>query len=342
MLLWYDQNARDLPWRKDIQPYHILLSEIMLQQTRAEVVKGYYTRFLEEIPTLEALARVDEDKLLKLWEGLGYYSRARNLQKAARQIVQELQGRFPSDYNQILKLPGVGAYTAGAIASICFNAPTPAVDGNVLRVIARVAGIYEAVDIPAVKKRFTVALAERYPAARCGDFTQSLIELGATVCLPKRKPRCDACPLATVCRALSDNTVTQLPVKLEKKAKKEQEITLFVFRCGSKLAINRRARSGLLAGLWEFPNVQEKLGEQQAMAIAGQWGTQPVALTKTVCRAHVFTHIRWQMTCYYIDCTVQSPQFLWVDQSVLARDYALPTAFRMFFDQEETAQNCKI
>lgn len=217
LLEWYDQNARLLPWRKDCIPYHIWLSEIMLQQTRVEVVKTYYTRFLEEIPTVEELAQTDEQKLLKLWEGLGYYSRARNLQKTARRIVDEYVGHFPETYEQLLKLPGVGPYTAGAIASICFGQPVPAVDGNVLRVISRIMGLDDRVKASEGKKLITASLVEIYPKDRSGDFTQSLMELGATVCLPKGTPKCRICPVSTFCKAFQNNTGLHWSGKQNKK-----------------------------------------------------------------------------------------------------------------------------
>lgn len=332
LLKWYDKNARSLPWREDCIPYHIWLSEIMLQQTGVEVVKTYYTRFLKEIPTIEVLANIDEERLLKLWEGLGYYSRARNLQKAAKLIVCQNDGVFPRTYEQILKLPGIGAYTAGAIASICFGYPTPAVDGNVLRVISRIAGIYENVDTSAVKKHITLSLAKIYPKYRNGDFTQSLMELGATVCLPKGMPKCNICPVRNFCKALQDDSVLKLPIKQIKAAKKIQEITLFVFSCGGNIAIHRRKNAGLLAGLWEFPNVNGKLNEQQAIELAAQWETDPVSLIRSTQRLHVFTHIKWYMTCYYIDCAKQPARFIWANHASLSQTYALPTAFKIFLD----------
>jgi A/G-specific adenine glycosylase len=333
LLEWYDGNARPLPWRNDCVPYHIWLSEIMLQQTRVETVKTYYMRFLEEIPTIEALANIDEEKLLKLWEGLGYYSRARNLQKTAKLILSEYGGHFPCTYEQLLKLPGVGAYTAGAIASICFGQPTPAVDGNVLRVISRIAGIYENVDIPAVKKSITASLAKIYPTDRSGDFTQSLMELGATICLPRGTPKCHICPSVKFCKAIQDNSVLDLPIKQIQKAKKIQVITLFVFSCKENIAIHHRKKEGLLAGLWEFPNVHEKLDEQQAIGLAAKWKTKPVSLTKSSQRVHVFTHIKWYMTCYYIDCSAQPTCFTWADHASLLKTYPLPTAFKMFLEK---------
>ena len=232
LVAWFRADHRDLPWRQDKEPYHVWLSEIMLQQTRAEAVKGYYARFLRELPTIEALARCEPDRLQKLWEGLGYYSRVRNLQKAAQMIVSRLGGEFPRTVDEIRKLPGVGAYTAGAIASICFELPAPAVDGNVLRVVSRVMADGACVSKQAVKDEYGARLAEIYPAGACGDFTQSLMELGATVCLPNGEPRCEACPVAGLCRARSEGTQRRYPVKEAKKPRRVEKLTVFRLVCG--------------------------------------------------------------------------------------------------------------
>ena len=198
LLPWYEENKRDLPWRKTREPYNIWLSEIMLQQTRVEAVKGYYARFLEKLPSVEALASCDDEVLHKLWEGLGYYSRVRNLKKAANVILEQYGGQFPREHGDVLALPGIGDYTAGAICSICYDAPTPAVDGNVLRVISRLLNDPSPIDLPATKKAVTAALAEIYPP-RAGDFTQALMELGATLCGPNRAPDCEKCPCHSFC-----------------------------------------------------------------------------------------------------------------------------------------------
>lgn len=331
LLAWYDQNARPLPWRRDTNPYHVWISEIMLQQTGVEVVKSYYARFLEAFPTIEALAEADEQTVLKLWEGLGYYSRARNLMKTARIIARENGGRFPDTYEEIAKLPGIGPYTAGAIASICFNLPVPAVDGNVVRVVARIAGIDEEVT-ESVKKRMTASLKMVYPPDRCGDFTQSLMDLGAVVCIPNGAPKCPQCPAADICTANRDGATLSLPVKGRKQAKKQQELTVFLLCCGDNIALRRRESGGLLAGLWELPNVPGILNETGAAALAAQWGVKPRALIKALRRGHVFTHIRWDMLCYVIECASQPPSFTWVSREQLSDTFALPTAFKKLID----------
>lgn len=331
LLDWYDRSARPLPWRADINPYRVWISEIMLQQTGVEAVKKYYTRFLKAVPSVEALAVLDDQTLLKLWEGLGYYTRARNLKKAAGAIVQKHEGRFPETYEKIAALPGVGPYTAGAIASICFDLPTPAVDGNVIRVVTRLAGISDTVT-ESVKKRITEALRMVYPPARRGDFNQSLMELGAIVCIPNGAPRCDSCPLAALCRAKKDGTAKLLPVKAPKQAKKIEALTVFLLKCGDRLALRQRGDGGLLPGLWELPNVPGRLGDTEAVAVAAGWGVEPSALVRSAERRHVFTHIRWDMTCYHIDCRAEAPGFTWADSDALRDTYALPTAFRKCLD----------
>lgn len=332
LLPWFSEHRRDLPWRKDREPYHVWLSEIMLQQTRVEAVKGYYLRFLERLPTIKALADAEENELLKLWEGLGYYSRVRNLQKAARQIMTEHGGVFPRDPVAIRALAGIGDYTAGAIGSICFEMPMPAVDGNVLRVISR----YTASDAPItaerVKKQVASDLQKIYPKGRCGDFTQALMELGATVCVPNGAPLCGGCPLADVCKANLSGTQRSYPVKAEKKPRRVEERTVFILRStDGKLAICKRPSKGLLAGLWQLPDVSGKLSTQEALEQAAAWGVHPRNILKTVSRTHIFTHIQWNMTGCYIECTEEA-RFHWVSPRELEETIGLPTAYRQFLD----------
>ena len=328
--LWFAANARDLPWRRDREPYHVWLSEIMLQQTRVEAVKGYYTRFLEAVPDIPALAAADPELLHKLWEGLGYYSRVRNLQAAAKQIVSEFGGVFPRSYREVRSLKGVGDYTAGAICSICFDLPEPAVDGNVLRVLARLRRDWRCADDPAVKKAVRQELAGVYPQEGAGALTQALMELGATVCLPNGAPRCADCPLAEICRSKTDGGWRDLPVRAEKRPRRKQLLTVFVLDCGGALALRRRPEEGLLAGLWEFPHVPGHLEAQEALDQAARWGIRPLGLEKQVDRTHIFTHIRWDMRCWYLRCGERAPDFVWAEPSELDGKYALPTAFRMF------------
>jgi len=333
LLPWYEKNARDLPWRRDKEPYHVWLSEIMLQQTRVEAARGYYLRFLSALPSIEALSRAEEETVLKLWEGLGYYSRARNLHRAAKAIMEEHGGRFPENYRDIRALPGVGDYTAGAVASICFNLPCPAVDGNVLRIMARLLKEEESVDSPRVKKRFHSLLKEVYPLSRCGDFTQALMELGATHCGPNWKPRCEKCPCQPFCLAHRRGTAETLPVKSAKKARREEDRTVLILSCAGQYALEKRPGKGLLAGLWQFPNVSGKLEPQQAMELAAQWVLHPQSLLRQAEKKHIFTHIQWNMRGFYIEVECPSPLFQWFTPEQINENAALPTAFRQFWEE---------
>ena len=332
LLPWYYVNQRALPWRNTKDPYPIWLSEIMLQQTRVEAAKGYYTRFLEALPTVEALAECDDDRLRKLWEGLGYYSRVRNLKKAAQCIMHSHGGQFPNTYDAILSLPGIGEYTAGAIASIAFDLPTPAVDGNVLRVLARLNEDPTPIDTPGAKKAARQQLAEIYPA-RAGDFTQALMELGATLCGPNRKPRCGECPCPALCLAHRHGTAEQLPVKTPKKEKRIEERTVFILSCDGKYALRKRGDTGLLAGLWEFPNVPNKLDTQQVLTVAEQMGLRPRELLGQTERRHIFTHIRWELRGVYLEVQEPGGGLTWMTARELETTAALPTAFRQFWEE---------
>ena len=264
LLPWYEKNARQLDWRRDTQPYHVWLSEIMLQQTRVEAVKGYYTRFLKAFPTIQDLAQAREDTLFKYWEGLGYYNRARNLQKAAKKIVRDYGGVFPSSYEDIASLPGVGPYTAGAIASICFEQPRAAVDGNVLRLAARITG--SRLDVLDAKNRkiFRSWMAAAMSQERPGAYNQALMDLGATVCLPSGAPLCGDCPAGDFCIARQEGCQAQLPVRSPKREKRTEHLTVFLLRRGAAAALRQRPETGLLAGLWEYPHVPGTLTEAEA------------------------------------------------------------------------------
>ena len=335
LLPWFAEHRRDLPWRRDREPYHVWLSEIMLQQTRVEAVRGYYLRFLERLPDIAALASAPEDVLLKLWEGLGYYSRVRNLQKAAQCVMEQHGGEFPRELSAIRALPGIGDYTAGAIASICFEAPTAAVDGNVLRVILRLTACADSPADVRVRRRIGEELSAVYPAGHCGDFTQALMELGATVCLPNGAPQCGACPLRALCEAHAQGTELQFPTKPPKKPRRIEEKTVFFLQCGGQYAVRKRPETGLLAGLWELPNVEGTLDAQQALALLDSWGLVPEELTRTRERTHIFTHVEWRMRCYDIRVSMPADSFTWVSGTRFQQDIALPTAFRIFWQPED-------
>ncbi len=331
LLPWYEENKRELPWRQDKDPYHIWLSEIMLQQTRVEAVKGYYARFLAEIPSVSALANADDELLQKLWEGLGYYSRVRNLKKAAQKIEEQHGGKFPETYDEILALPGIGPYTAGAICSIAFGKPTPAVDGNVLRVIARLTDDDTPIDTPAYQKQVREALAKVYPA-EAGAFTQALMELGATVCGPNRKPDCESCPCNSICKAKKSGRAESLPVKSPKKDKKLEKKTVFILRCGDCYALEKRPDTGLLASLWQFPNLAGHLDTQQVLSAVKDMTLRPVEIEKILNRQHIFTHIRWEMRGVYMEVKEAGGEFSWFTAGEIRQNAALPTAFRQFFE----------
>ena len=335
LIPWYEAHKRELPWRQDKEPYHVWLSEIMLQQTRVEAVKEYYRRFLTALPTIPDLAEAPEEQILKLWEGLGYYNRVRNLQKAAQTICADYTGVFPSEYAQIRSLSGIGDYTAGAIASICFDAPTPAVDGNVLRVYSRLLADDANIDLQTTKKRITRKLQETYPRKNPGIATQALMELGATVCVPNGAPRCDVCPVAEICQAREQDTWRNLPVRSEKKKRKIVDKTVFILLTEDTVALHKRSASGLLAGMWEFPNVDVKLDKQEAVTQVTGWQAEPVDLLMQTSYTHIFSHVEWHMTAYYIRCRRTNKKWKWVTKESLDETYALPSAFRPFREQIE-------
>ena len=332
LLPWYEENRRDLPWRKDKNPYHIWVSEIMLQQTRVEAVKGYYARFLEALPTIETLASADDEVLHKLWEGLGYYSRVRNLKKAAQQIMERHSGKFPASHAEVSALAGIGPYTSGAICSIAYDLPTPAVDGNVLRVITRLTDDDTPIDKPAFRKEMTESLAAVYPE-RAGDFTQSLMELGATVCGPNRKPDCANCPCKEFCRGYANGTAETLPVKKAKPQRRIEEKTVFILSCDGFYALHKRPDKGLLAGLWEFPNVSGKLIIPDAIAEVEKNGIKPKEIIRQVEKKHIFTHIEWHMNGIFMEVKACSGDFVWMRAEQIEAEAALPTAFRQFWEE---------
>ena len=332
LLPWYDAVKRDLPWRQDKDPYHIWISEIMLQQTRVEAVKGYYARFLQALPTVEALANADDEQLHKLWEGLGYYSRVRNLKKAALQIMQLHDGKFPGEYEKVRALPGIGPYTAGAVCSIAFGQKTPAVDGNVLRLVSRLTDDDTPIDLPAYKKQVEAVLGEIYPD-QAGDFTQALMELGATLCGPNREPDCENCPCRAFCLGYRNGTCRDLPVKLPKKQRRREEMTVFILRWDGKLALQKRPNKGLLADLWQFPNVQGKLDTNAAITKVEESGVKVKSILAKVERNHIFTHIEWDMRGVYLEVENVNSAYVWLTPQQIEAQAALPTAFRQFFQE---------
>lgn len=334
LLTWYQKKHRDLKWRNTKNPYFVWISEIMLQQTRVEAVKGYYDRFLKEIPDIKTLAVIPEERLLKLWEGLGYYNRARNLQKAAIRLVEEYGGTFPASYEAVLDLPGIGEYTAGAICSICFDLPTPAVDGNVLRVMSRLADSHENIDDTKTKKMAREQLVPLYETGDCGELTQAFMELGAMVCIPNGAPKCNECPLRSQCLAYERKTYQMLPVRKPKKKRRIEEKTVFILHDGQQYGIRKRDGNGLLANMWEFYQTEGALSAEQAVQYIAKQGYEPVLLEKEIPYTHIFSHVEWRMTAYYIACRRQKDELTWVDKKELNEAYALPTAFKFFLEKE--------
>ena len=330
LLAWYAQVGRELPWRVGKDPYRIWVSEIMLQQTRIETVKPYFARFLAALPDVQALSNASEDELLKLWQGLGYYSRVRNMQKAAR-VIMEQGGVFPHTASELRKLPGIGDYTAGAIASIAFGEKAPAVDGNVLRVVARYLDDHDDVMKPAVRRRVSEALSQVYPDGREGDFTQALMELGEVICLPGSALRCEVCPLKALCEGKRQGTAAELPCRTAKKPPKNQERTVLILRCGDKVALRRRPDKGLLAGLWELPGWDGFLPETEVQKQVTAMGLHVTARQSAGEGVHVFSHVRWQMKGILCEVEKEGGDFLWTDQKGLQEQWALPSAFRCFF-----------
>lgn len=329
---WYDENKREMPWRSDPSPYHVWVSEIMLQQTRVEAVRDYYKRFLEALPDIEALSKADEDVLLKLWEGLGYYSRARNLQKAAK-LVMEMGGTLPSDYDELKKLPGIGDYTAAAIASIAFGKKAPVVDGNVLRVVTRISSWDANIDRADTKKETFRMLKEEMPETRCGDFNQAMMELGATVCLPNGAPLCERCPAHSLCRARAQDRVFDFPVREEKKARRIEKKTVLLLEKDGLIALRRRPKKGLLAGLWEFPHLEGVVTEKGLREALLAWGLQIESVEPLPKAKHIFSHVEWKMNGFFVTVSQageEADELCWVTSEQLKRDYAVPAAFDAF------------
>lgn len=334
LLEWYEQNARELPWRSNPLPYRVWVSEIMLQQTRVEAVKPYYARFMEALPDVYALGSAPEELLLKLWEGMGYYSRVRNMQKAAKIIVQDMGGQLPSEAEQLKKLPGIGEYTAAAISSIAFGRPYPVVDGNVLRVVSRWRASLADISAPRTKKDMQSMLAKIIPKERPGDFNQAVMELGAVVCLPNGEPLCEKCPVANLCRAHREGLTGEIPVKSPKKSRRvEHKTVLLLQRSSGEIAVVRRPSTGLLAGLWEFPSFYGKISEVEIENDLKEMGLKVKDMRPAGEARHIFTHIVWEMLGFAVRVEGEGPaKWRWVDQETLFEELALPSAFRVYRD----------
>ena len=333
LLEWFSSHARVLPWREQPTPYRVWVSEIMLQQTRVEAVKPYFNRFMENLPDIASLAQCPEDALLKLWEGLGYYNRVRNLQQAAQTVMAEYGGELPADYEALLGLKGIGHYTAGAIASIAYGIPVPAVDGNVLRVISRVTGDDADIMKASVRTAMERDLTEIIPEGQAGAFNQALMELGACVCVPNGAPLCDQCPWQELCRAKAQGRIDELPVKSKAKARRIEKRTVFIIKDEDKVLLRKRPNQGLLAGLYELPNTEGHLTRDEVEVYVKEMGLLPLRVLPLEPAKHIFSHIEWQMIGYAIriDETVEHPEnILFVSVEDTEKNYPIPAAFSHF------------
>lgn len=328
LLGWYQKNKRNLPWRKNIHPYKTWVSEIMLQQTRVEAVKFYFERFMRRLPTIEDLAMVEEEELLKLWEGLGYYNRVRNMQKMAQIVVANYGGVIPSDYDSLLSLPGIGDYTAGAILSIAYQQKVPCVDGNVLRVVSRVTGSKKDITLTKTKQEMRGKLEHILPP-NAGDFNQSLMELGALVCLPNGEPLCQNCPLKELCIANQRHLTSVIPVRKEKRKRKVEERTVFYITCQNKLMLEKRENKGLLASLYQLPNREGFLTEGEVKSEIEKMGLFVLSIEKGSVKKHIFTHVEWNMLLYKIEVANEG-SYLFVTKEERETTYPLPSAFLKF------------
>ncbi len=347
LLGWYDKHKRILPWREDQNPYRVWVSEIMLQQTRVEAVKPYFDRFMKALPTIADLAEADEEHLLKLWEGLGYYNRVRNMQKAAMVIMNEYKGQFPEDYDLLLQLPGVGGYTAGAIASISFGKHVPAVDGNVLRILSRLMLYERDILSQKAKNEAREALLPLMPEKRSGDFNQALMELGATVCVPNGAPHCEECPWGGMCLAKQQDCWQEYPKKASKKPRKIEKRTIFILGDSDKILLRKRPEKGLLAGLYELPSVEGHVSEKAVIDYVRSLGFSPLRIQKLTDAKHIFSHIEWHMRGYCIltdpvdyvsvsgeektiDATKSDDGYILVTREETQTKYPIPSAFAAY------------
>ena len=343
---WFRENQRDLPWRKRMDAYRVWISEIMLQQTRVEAVKPYYERFLKELPDVKALAEVPEDRLLKLWEGLGYYNRARNLKEAACQIMEKYGGRFPETYEEIRGLKGIGNYTAGAVSSFVYGVRKPAVDGNVLRVVTRITADGSDISKAGTRTKVEREVEEVIPAEAAGDFNQSLIELGAIVCVPNGEPKCGICPVSGICLAHAQGRETEFPVKAKKKERRIEKRTILVFRDNEKAAVRKRPDTGLLAGLYEFPGTEGHLKQPEVVRYAKSLGLMPIRVKKLGSAKHIFSHVEWHMVGYEVivdeleknmkdqegrkDQGAAPGEIIFAELRELKEHYPMPSAFEAY------------
>lgn len=334
LLEWFEKNQRPLPWREKYEPYHVWISEIMLQQTQVKTVLPYFDRWIKSLPTIQSVAQAPEDQILKLWEGLGYYSRARNLQRAAKVIMEKHRGIFPQNYQDVLALPGIGKYTAGAITSIAFNQDQPLVDGNVIRVLSRLFLYVQNTRLPQAEKQMWEWASEILPKGKARYFNQALMELGALQCTPK-SPDCPKCPLNQVCRAYQQDVVEQLPDRGPKKELKYIEVSIGIIRKDGKIFIQKRPEKGLMAGLWEFPGGKVEKGETQRGALEREIKEELGISLKNIKLKqkikHAYTSFKVNLHCFEADYAAgdlklgSAVEGKWIEPSELSH-YPFPAA----------------
>ena len=337
LLAFYDRGRRILPWREEPTPYHVWVSEIMLQQTRVEAVKPYYDRFMKALPDIRSLSEAEEEKLLKLWEGLGYYNRVRNMKKAAEMIVSQYGGEMPADYEQILSLPGIGSYTAGAISSIAFGIRRPAVDGNVLRVLSRLRSDSRNIMQQSVRNEIEQELLTVMPTGRPGDFNQALMELGAMVCTPNGAPKCEECPWKELCMAHREGCETSFPCKPPKKPRTIEDKTVLIIKDERKAALTKRPEKGLLAGMYEFPSLTGHLSKDEVLLFLKEKGLSVLRITPLTDSKHIFSHKEWHMIGYAVKVDElaemtdqQDESLIFVDSREIREQYPIPTAYQAY------------
>lgn len=337
LLDFYDEKGRPLPWREEVTPYRTWVSEIMLQQTRATAVIPYFLRFVEELPHVAALAQCDQERLMKLWEGLGYYSRVRNMQKAAIEIMENHGGELPGKKKELIKLSGIGEYTSGAIASIAFGEPVVAVDGNILRIMSRVLAMRGDIKKGEVKKALSGAVEERISPDRPGDFNQAMMDLGATVCIPRGAPLCHACPISHYCEAYIRDEVELYPEFFPKKMRRIENKTVLLISSGEDRGLRRRGPRGVLAGMWEFPTLDGHLGEDHVKEYMEGLGYPVLHIEGGPESRHIFTHIQWEMISYRIrvpgvlrETGEEEAPLIFVSPKEMAEQYALPSAYARY------------
>ena len=300
LLNWYENNARILPWRKNTDPYTVWVSEIMLQQTQVKTVNFYFIRFMQAFPKIEDFANSSEDNYLKLWEGLGYYSRVRNMHKTAKIIVDQFAGKFPNNYDDLLKLPGIGPYTAAAIASICFNQALPAIDGNLMRIFSRLNCYPQDIKLNKTKQEAFQFFEKLIDVNKPGEFNQALMDLGSSICLAKTEPLCKTCPIQNFCLAYQDDVINLFPKRSSIKKRKIEKRTIFLIHHDHKILLGKRPHYGLLANLYEFPNIKGHLSQGQTIKIITKTGFNPIRIKELEPSKHIFSHLEWQMIAYEI------------------------------------------